>query len=269
MSIRAKKTLGQNFLRSKSAIRTIVVSAGIKNGEVVLEIGPGKGILTKALLEAGATVIAVEKDNRLIPLLEETFKTEIENGRLCLIHGDILEMFPNIPLISPSNYKVVANIPYYISGALLKLLLGSKKQPQLMVLMLQKEVAKRIVAKDSKESILSMSVKVYGTPKYIETIKKESFSPQPKVDSAILLIKDISKDFFKNEEEENTFFEIIKKTFGQKRKTLNHTLTKTLGIDTEALNQNTPLDLRRRPETLSKDEWKILVNACANLHHHP
>lgn len=267
MPIHAKKTLGQNFLRSKSAIRTIIKSADIKKGEMVLEIGPGKGVLTQALLEAGATVVAVEKDARLIPLLEDIFRTAIEENRLYLIHGDILELFPNIPLIISNDYKVVANIPYYISGALLRLLLESNIQPQLMVLMLQKEVAKRIVARDGKESILSISVKVYGIPEYVDTIKKESFSPQPKVDSAILLIKNISRDFFKNKEAEVLFFKILKKTFGQKRKTLKHTLTKVLNINTETLTKKIPIDLKRRPETLDQEEWKILVSACADLHH--
>lgn len=262
---RKKKSLGQNFLRSSSVVKKLVVVANIEVGDIVLEVGPGKGILTRSLLDAGAHVIAVEKDNRLIPELEETFANEIEKGTLTLVYGDILELFPtSIPHLVDGNYKVVANIPYYISGALLRLLLESDVQPSAMVLMLQKEVARRIVAQDKKESILSISVKAYGIPKYIDTVKKEMFKPIPNVDSAILAIYSISKNFFtQNSISQQRFFEIIKTAFGQKRKTLGNTLRSVFGNDTDLYLSKAEIDKKVRPEDLTLENWKNIV-ASAN-----
>ncbi len=259
---RKKKSLGQNFLRSKSIVKRIALSANILPGEIVLEIGPGKGILTRALLDAGAHVIAVEKDDRLIPELEELFRIEAQKGLFTLVHGDILELFPaSIPFIANGTYKVVANIPYYISGALLRLLLESDAQPNTMVLMLQKEVARRIVAQDKKESILSVSVKAYGIPKYIDTVKKEMFKPVPNVDSAILQIHHISKDFFVNTEEK-TFFKIIKTAFGQKRKTLGNTLRAVFAEKTSHILSNAGVESNARPEDLTLTDWKKILTSA-------
>lgn len=259
---RKKKSLGQNFLRSTSIVKKIALSADLVPGEIVLEIGPGKGILTRALLDAGAHVVAVEKDDRLISELRETFASELANGTFELIHGDILELFPqSISQISDGNYKVVANIPYYISGALLRLLLESNVQPNTMVLMLQKEVARRIVAQDKKESILSISVKAYGIPKYIDTVKKEMFKPVPNVDSAILKIHTISNNFFKDSNEE-TFFKLIKTAFGQKRKTLGNTLRAIFGDMTEHILMSADISPKARPEDLQLSDWKKILQGA-------
>jgi len=255
-----KKSLGQNFLRSNSVVKKIVASAHIEKDEIVLEVGPGKGILTKALLEAGAQVIAIEKDHRLIPELLETFQKEISEKRFTLIEGDILELFPgDIPSITQGNYKVVANIPYYISGALLRIFLESVCQPNSMVLMLQKEVARRIVARDGKESILSISVKAYGVPKYIDTVKKEQFKPIPKVDSAILAVEHISRDFFTHITQKY-FFTVLKTAFGQKRKTIGNTLRKVFAEKTENILTSAGLTKNVRPEDLTLVDWKRIVS---------
>ncbi len=193
----AKKSLGQNFLNSDGALDAIIKAGRVVKGDTVLEIGPGKGALTKRLLNAGANVIAVEKDDRLIPLLEELFSKEIKSKKLTLIHGDVLDLDVNSYLLSVTSYKLIANIPYYITGEIVRKFLSGNFQPSLMVVLVQKEVAERITTKDQKESILSISVKAYGEPKYIQTVKAGSFFPPPKVDSAILLIDNISKDKFK------------------------------------------------------------------------
>lgn len=219
----AKKSLGQNFLKSKEALRNIIESADLQKGESVLEVGPGKGILTEALLASGAFVVAVEKDDRMISFLSDKFPKEIKEGRLVLFHDDILNFDFSRYMLHVTSYKLVANIPYYITGAFLRRFLGENFQPSRMVIMLQKEVAKRIVAQDKKESILSVSVKAYGTPKYIMTVHKKYFSPSPNVDSAILLIDDISKDFFKDLNEKG-FFSFIKKAFSQRRKKLTNNI---------------------------------------------
>lgn len=257
--MRAKKSLGQNWLKSESAIKEIVKAAEIKGGDLVLEIGPGRGALTKSLLAEGALVLAVEKDDRLISELEEKFIEEIKNKRLILVHEDILHLdfskiFKTHLLANLSTYKLVANIPYYITGQVIRKFLSEEQtQPSLMVLMLQKEVAKRIVASDKKESLLSISVKVYGEPKYIKTVPAGAFEPKPKIDSAILLVKNISRNYFASVSEAK-FFEILKGGFAQKRKLLKGNLGKGDGILTAC-----DIPLKARAEDLNLENWQCLA----------
>src|ERR1700722_8237363 len=144
--MKAKKSLGQHFLKSKEALRLIVAAAMLKKGDAVLEVGPGKGILTAELLKEGSKVIAVEKDNELIDFLNDRFAAEIAEERLTLINGDILDYNPESLGLTSGRYKLVANIPYYITGALIRKFLGASAQPERIVLLIQKEVADRIVA---------------------------------------------------------------------------------------------------------------------------
>lgn len=254
--MRAKKSLGQNFLKSKQAVRSIIASADLHENDVVLEVGPGKGVLTEELLKSSASkVVAIEKDDALVPFLADKFKNEIAAGKLELIHGDILEFKPSEHGLSEHNYKLVANIPYYITGALVRMFLSTNiPQPSRMVLMLQKEVADRIVARDNKESLLSLSVKAYGTPHYIEKVAAKYFSPEPNVDSAIILIENISRSFFKDFSEE-TFFKLIHLAFAHKRKQLAGNMTSEklpreqilkilsiLGLSTNIRAEDVPLE---------------------------
>lgn len=249
----AKKSLGQNFLRSTKALRQIVEAAQLTPKDKVIEIGPGEGVLTENLLKTGASVIAIEKDDRLIPILEEKFKKELENGQLTLIHDDALQIsFQNLGL-KQQKFKVVANIPYYITGALLRIILGGEIQPSLAVVLVQKEVATRIIARDHKESILSMSIKVYGKPRIVDTVPAGAFVPAPSVDSAILCIEDISKDYFKNITED-AFFETMKAGFAHKRKLLRA----NLGISDERLIK-IGLSPLARAEDISLSDWKLLT----------
>ncbi len=260
MAFHAKKSLGQNFLKSKEAIRTIVSAAELAAGETVLEVGPGKGVLTGELLAESEKVIAVEKDSRLIETLKEKFANEVAQGRFKLIEKDILE-FDETILNSP--YKVVANIPYYITGQLLRKFLESAKQPERMVLMLQKEVAERIVARDEKESILSISVKAYGTPKYVMKVARKYFSPEPNVDSAILLVENISKDFFKDISEQD-FFEIVKLGFAHKRKMLIGNLSEKFEKEKlEKIFNENKISLKTRGEDIPIETWKKLAKAIS------
>ncbi len=288
---RPKKSLGQNFLKSKRILALIVDVAQIAPDDVVLEIGPGKGALTAKLLEkiggfsgglsnGSGKVIAVEKDDLLVPYLQELFAKEIASGKLNLIHGDILEIGAEIlaklatknssekngmHAVYPS-YKLVANIPYYITGALLRMFLSTEQPPTSMVLMLQKEVARRIMARDGKESLLSLSVKAYGTPKYIETVKAENFSPKPSVDSAVMLIENISKNFFRTFTEEK-FFAVIRAGFAHKRKLLARNLETC--VDKKSEENFDPkkiaiafavadLDTKSRAEDITLEKWKLL-----------
>ncbi|MEI6478653.1 MAG: 16S rRNA (adenine(1518)-N(6)/adenine(1519)-N(6))-dimethyltransferase RsmA [bacterium] len=251
MNIHPKKSLGQNFLNSGGAINTIVETGRLKKGDTVLEIGPGKGALTKKLLETGADVFAIEKDDLLIPVLEELFEKEISSGKLRLIHGDVLEFDPKEYKLEAQKYKLIANIPYYITGELIRRFLSEIPQPELMVILVQKEVAERIVVRDGKESILSISVKVYGEPKYIQTVKAGSFFPAPNVDSAILLIDNISKKNFSNIDEQK-FFKIVRAGFAHKRKTISSNLKEF--ISKERLNE-LGINEKERAEKLSLEQW--------------
>jgi 16S rRNA (adenine1518-N6/adenine1519-N6)-dimethyltransferase len=282
----AKKSLGQNFLKSGSALRAIIVAGQIEPNEIVLEIGPGKGALTKKLLETGTKVIAIEKDRELIPYLEEKFATEIKNKQLVLIEGDILELdmkqifdkvvklvswlvgkqnakkIPNKLTTSPTHnlylpYKLIANIPYYITGEVIRKFFEEKNQPEKMVLLVQKEVAHRIVARDLKESILSIACKAYSVPKYIQTVKRDAFNPAPNVDSAIISFQHINKNTFEeNKISEKNFFETVKLGFAHKRKKLSGNLK---NIKT-TLNQSKFESIKdKRAENLNLKDWIELI----------
>lgn len=258
--IKAKKSLGQNFLKSEKALNDIIKAGNLQKGETILEIGPGKGALTEKLLKKEVKILAVEKDEDLLPLLEEKFKEDIENSRLSLIYGDVLNFDFEKYSLESCAYKIIANIPYNITGAILKKFLGGENQPRQMVLMVQKEVADRILAKNNKESVLSISVKAYGQPSHITKVSKRYFSPSPKVDSAVISINKINKNFFsENSIEEKAFWNLVKTGFSHKRKTLLNNLknfNKKINW-TEAL-QCLNLDLKTRPENLSLSDWKEL-----------
>ncbi len=257
--------MGQHFLRSSRALDQIIEAGELREGEAVLEIGPGKGVLTKRLLAAGCSVLAIEKDDRLFAFLKNKFSKEIRLQKLILRHEDILDFSFTTPIAE--QYKLIANIPYNITGAILEKFLSAPHQPERLVLLVQKEVAKRIcghrVSTGGKESILSISVKAYGTPRYVDTVKAGSFVPAPTVDSAIIAITAVSKDFFTSFTEE-FFFQVLKAGFKSKRKKLSSNLSplfpkekvsqtfKKLG-----LNENV------RAEDVSVDVWgqmaKLLV----------
>jgi len=253
--MRAKKSLGQNFLKSRHALKQIIAAAKLLPHEDALEVGPGKGVLTSELLASGAHVVAVEKDRELIPFLQEKFQHEISSGQLKLVEDDILVCDPFALHLSPLGYTLVANIPYYITGAFLKKFLSGNCQPRRMVLQLQKEVARRVVARDKKESILSLSVKAYGVPRYIETVEAKYFSPQPKVDSAIIAIESISKKRFADGNEEK-FFEIIKAGFSHKRKKLIRNLETLFdGEKIGAVFTKLEISENSRAEDISLESW--------------
>ncbi len=213
-----KKSLGQNFLTSIPARLAIASAGNLSSSDVVLEIGPGKGFLTRALLDTGARVVALEKDRELIPILSETFSKELQSGTLTIVEGDALEFDVSDSVLLQSGFKLIANIPYYITGAILSRYLSMPQPPTDMVVLVQKEVAERVVARDNKESILSLSVKVYGDAKIVYRVSRGSFNPIPNVDSAVLQIKNISRTHFKNQYHESMFFNIVKAGFSHKRK---------------------------------------------------
>ena len=252
MEIKAKKSLGQHWLKSKSALADIIKSADLKSGELVLEIGPGQGVLTEAILVEKTKVIAIEKDENLALFLTKKFADQIKNRQLKIITGDVLNLDIK-KILNKKPYKIVANIPYYLTGQFFRQFLSAKNQPKSIVVLIQKEVANRIVAKNKKESILSISVKVYGEPKLEKIVPAGAFSPPPKVDSAILSIKNISRDFF-SEIDEDGFFTVIKKGFGQKRKQLKN----NLGLKESTLTL-CKLPSTIRAEDLTITDWQYLI----------
>jgi 16S rRNA (adenine1518-N6/adenine1519-N6)-dimethyltransferase len=265
MSHRAKKSLGQNFLRSGAVLHSIVAAGKAEKTDTILEIGPGKGALTEALLQTGATVIAIEKDHLLIPYLEEKFSEEIKNKKFILMEKDILDFDPSALGLKSDEYKLIANIPYYITGAILEKFLEEKTRPSCIVFLVQKEVADRIVARDKKESILSISVKAFGKPKNVLKVSKKAFSPSPKVDSAVLLIENISHESFKGWGiEENlairSFFDIVRGGFAHKRKLLARNLEKvsTKDLISKAFSE-LELPMSVRAEDLSPEKWLNLA----------
>lgn len=258
-----KKSLGQNFLNSPGALNKILSSAQIKKGESVLEVGPGKGVLTEKLLSMGAKVFAVEKDRRLIPILEEKFKKEISSHTLKIIEGDILKINLEEIGIEKNKYKITANIPYYITGKFIRKFLEEKNQPEKIVIMVQKEVAQRILAEDGKESLLSISIKAYGTPSYITTVKRGSFYPAPNVDSAIISIDQISRENFIDFNEE-TLFLVLKKGFSKKRGQLLSNLSSLLPKNTLLeVFEKADIPPLSRAENLSIENWKSIAQYIA------
>ncbi len=304
---RAKKALGQNFLKSEIALQKIIEAGEIKKDDVILEIGPGRGALTEKLLERTNCVIAVEKDRELFEFLKIKFKKDIENNTLILVCEDILQFNISETVSSflnglagvgdpenrgpeknlkPFRYKIIANIPYNITGAILKKFLTEKNQPKVMVLMVQHEVAMRILARDRKESLLSISVKAYGEPKMIAKVDKRYFKPAPKVNSAIISIKNISRRIFNSPLEEyplggggrilpprpdghrvtpqegnvneEKFWEIVRVGFAHKRKKLSSNLKILLKNGSLA----SVLDLgNKRAEDLTLADWISLAKA--------
>jgi 16S rRNA (adenine1518-N6/adenine1519-N6)-dimethyltransferase len=270
--IEAKKSLGQHFLNNSRVPELMADAGNVQKGDIVLEIGPGTGVLTRELLKRGAYVVAVEADIRAIESLRETFSKEIiaqnidlhrqglcKSGGLMLIHGDVREIDLNALGLRPSAFKIVANIPYYLSGMLFRTFLESDIQPTDLIFLVQKEVALRI-ARDKKESLLSLSIKVFGDPLYIKTIGKGNFTPPPKIDSAIIAISDISnKKLDDAGVSREQFFKILHQGLKSKRKQLLGNLSGILPRETLThifSTFNLPLDVRGEDVPLEK--WLTL-----------
>ncbi len=267
MVLQAKKSLGQHFLTSSVVPSWMCDAACVTKGDIVLEIGPGTGVLTKEILSRNATVVAVEADQRALTILEETFADEITNNRLILHHLDVRETsFLELPLLKDHAFKVVANIPYYLSGMLFRTLLEGSIQPSMLVYLVQKEVAKRVTSdltRKEKESILSLSVKAYGTPQYVKTVSRGHFTPPPKVDSAIVAVRNIHRDNFK-ELNPAFFFELLHIGFGKKRKQLLGNLSeKFTRDDLTHIFSTLSISVSARAEDLPLHIWLELAQALS------
>jgi len=250
-------TYGQNFLLDEIVLEDIVDAAGVTTQDTVLEIGPGIGNLTERLCQRAGFVLSVEKDPKFFPILKSVKKDHKENFRFEI--GDILETnFQK--LLPPGPYKVVANIPYYITGKILQMLLAAERKPATITVLTQKEVAQNIIAGPGKLSILAISVQLFGEPKLLMKVPAKSFYPAPKVDSAVLEIKLFEKP--KYDIDEKKFFKVLKACFAGKRKQLHNTLVNNLNLPKEQalkILEDLKITPAARPQELSIEQWVELV----------
>jgi 16S rRNA (adenine1518-N6/adenine1519-N6)-dimethyltransferase len=262
-----KKSLGQNFLIDTSHLDRIVAAADLEPTDIVLEIGPGLGTLTRRLAAQAGHVVAVELDDRLIALLRADFA---DQPHVQIVHNDILEIAPptllraELPEFeSRAHYKVVANLPYYITSLVLRHLLETSQPPSLAVLMVQKEVAERICAAPGDLSLLALSVQFYAIPRIVQRVPAGAFYPPPKVDSAVLRL-DVRPQPAVTAVSPQKFFAVARAGFGQKRKQLANSLSAGLKLPKAAVQEalaRAAIDPKRRAETLALDEWGMLCLA--------
>lgn len=255
--VHPSKRLGQNFLTDKGAVKQIVRTANLQSKDIILEIGPGIGTLTQELAKKVKKVIAVEKDPKMCEILRETLK-DFKN--IEIIPGDILKTAHcSLPA---TRYKVVANLPFYITSPVIRKFLEAAKPPKEMILTIQKEVAQRICAKPPKMNLLAVSVQFYAKTKIISYISKESFWPSPKVDGAILKISVFNQR--RKSAFNQRFFEIVKEGFSQPRKQLANNLTKGLKLNKEQIKTwllKNNIQPSRRAETLNIKDWIRLTKS--------
>ena len=260
--LRARKELGQNFLVDEDVLGKIISASELTSDDVVLEVGPGLGVLTEELSKKAGLVIAVELDESITNFLKNRFSgrknvTSINEDILKTDVADLLLRF------KATSYKVVANLPYYITSPVLRLFLEAKIKPGSMVVMVQKEVAEEITAKPGKMSLLSIGVQVYGKPEIISQVPATSFYPVPKVDSAILKIMPYSEPPITITDTKG-FFTLVRAGFSQARKQLANPLSHGLEISKDealALLAKSGIDSKRRAESLSIAEWERLREA--------
>jgi 16S rRNA (adenine1518-N6/adenine1519-N6)-dimethyltransferase len=249
LRLRPKDYMGQNFLVSEEVLDEILAVAEIKKGERVVEVGPGLGALTEKLADAGAIVFAIEKDKSLVEVLSRSVK----NKNVEIISQDILKF--NFAQIK-SPYKIVANIPYYLTSHLLQILLALENKPSHMVLMMQKEVAERLIAEPGELSILGISVQIFADVHIAAGVPKENFWPMPKVDSCVVVLK--PKNKYPEITDQKLFFRILKIAFSGKRKQIHNTLSNGLKIDKEKtsnLLKRSGIDPQIRPQDLEIEQW--------------
>ncbi|MDD4876247.1 MAG: 16S rRNA (adenine(1518)-N(6)/adenine(1519)-N(6))-dimethyltransferase RsmA [Dehalococcoidales bacterium] len=276
--LRARKSLGQHFLIDEEVLKSITAAAELEATDVVMEVGPGFGVLTKALAEQSGCVIAVELDNNLVGILSQTLASFTN---VAIVNRDILQVDPKellreqedkFPTIinSPFSYKVVANLPYYITSIALRHFLEASLKPEVMVIMVQKEVAQAIVAKPGQMGILSISVQFYGRPSIISYVPASSFYPVPEVDSAIVKI-DLYNQPLIDVTDSDSFFNLVRAGFSAPRKQIGNSLARGLKrpkSDVISLLERVGIVANRRAETLALDEWVKLWQICTQFDEH-
>jgi 16S rRNA (adenine1518-N6/adenine1519-N6)-dimethyltransferase len=263
LGARARKGLGQHFLIDRSVLYKIISAAELVSSDTVIEVGPGLGILTEELLKKAGKVIAIEVDSKLASSLKKKLS---KFPRLTVLNADVLQLDPRELLESQRDYKVVANLPYYIAAPILRHFLEASLKPSLMVVMVQKEVGQSIAAAPGDMSILGISVQLYGKPTIVDYVPAQSFYPQPKVDSAIVRIEVYPKPSVEVSDIAG-FFEIVKAGFSAPRKQIRNSLAQGLQLNSAEIVKSLEqagIAPQRRPETLSLEEWAKLHRAFAS-----
>lgn len=252
--IKPHKSLGQHFLIDAESIEAIVAAGDIQATDTIVEIGPGLGVLTEALAATEAQVVAVETDHTLVELLQRRLPNNARVEEADIMKFNLAEL--------PTGYKVIANVPYYITSAIIRLLLESPNPPDLAVLLIQKEVAERIVAKPGNMSVLAFSVQYYADVEIITTVEKDKFWPAPKVDSSVIKITRRQPAF---EADVASLFRLVKAGFGEKRKQLRNALAGGLQLSNEQaaeLIEQAGLSATARAQELTTDQWHELYQAA-------
>ena len=264
LGIRGGRRLGQNFLVNRGVLHNIVAAAELGPADTVIEVGPGLGLLTRDLVQRAGQVIAIELDERLADALGQALHYP---PNLNIIKDDVLRV-DTAALLAPfqvADYKVVANLPYYITSPTLRHFLEERVKPSLLVVMVQQEVGQTIVAKPGEMSLLSVSIQFYGQPRIICRVPAECFFPQPKVDSVLLRI-DVYREPPVKVTDQSRFFDLVRAGFGSRRKQLHNSLAHGLQMETQkviSLLEQAGIDPKRRAETLSLDEWARLESKMA------
>ena len=265
--LRARHALSQNFLADPEVLERILVEASPGPGSRVLEIGPGLGLLTGGLLEAGAEVTAVELDRGLAGFLRDRFADELETGRLRLIEGDALDQ--DLTRIVPSPYAVVANLPYHITSPILHRLLGETPRPERLVLMVQREVAERIAAPPGGMSYLSVFVQYHAKVRLAFEVAPEAFEPEPAVRSAVIVVEPYPEDDrLPNGEAEDALWRLVQAGFRERRKMLHNVLSRQLPVEparVDAALAAAGITPDRRPQTVAVGEWLALLEAFGEI----
>ena len=262
--LRARHSRSQNFLVDVDVLDAILGEAAAGQGGRVLEIGPGLGILTGGLLEAGAEVTAVEIDRGLAALLEDRFAEEISSGRLALVEGDALDQ-DLVGLVSPP-YDVVANLPYHITSPILHRLLGQPPRPGRLVVMVQREVAERIAAAPGQMSYLSVFVQYHARVRIARRVGREAFEPAPAVESAVLVLEPYPADDRLSTDEEESLWRLVQAAFRERRKMIHNVLARQLPIEPNDVNaalERAEIAPDRRPQTFAVGEWLRLREELA------
>lgn len=262
--LQPKKSLGQNFLTDPALLARIAAAADLAPSDVVVEVGAGVGNLTRILAEQAGRIVAVELDGRLVQILRAQVA---DFSNVEIVHGDILQL-PASPIsrFPHLGYKVVGNLPYYVTSAILRRFLENPPRPRLMVVTVQREVAERIVAAPGKMNLLAVSVQFYGQPRIVTHIKAGAFYPRPQVDSALVRIEVDKQATVALPEgvDEAEFFRVVRAGFGQKRKTLRNSLSAGLALPTDRVEEalaRAGIDPRLRAETLSLEQWADIVHS--------
>jgi len=261
LNIRPRKGLGQNFLVSKGLLQRIIAAAEIEEEDVVLEIGAGLGALTQALAQRAGRVVALELDERLIPLLQRVLAPYPHAE---LVQGDVLAVEPADLISTP--YKVVANLPYYITSAILRHLLEARRKPSLIVVTVQREVAQRLVAEPGKMSLLAVSVQFYGQPRIVAYAPPGAFYPSPRVRSAVVRI-DLYDQPPAMVDDVGRFFDVVRAGFAQRRKQLRNSLSQGLALPVEevvAALHRCGLSEKQRAQELSVEQWARLYKELSH-----